>query len=72
MRFSRVDDSPTDTVVKVARKKRNIQAWAGLAIAIGGIVFACIHPAQAYLGIGAALLGAGAIEPSHVLGLLRK
>ena len=69
MRFS---DSPVDVEVKTARKKRTITAWSGFVIAIGGIVFACIHPEQAYLGIGAALLGAGAIDPSHALGMFRK
>ena len=46
--------------------------WSGLAIAVGGVAFALVYPAQATVGFVAAIVGAGLVDPSKVLGLFRK
>ena len=68
----RFNDSPEDREAKSQGIKRTRTAWTGLVLVVGGITLAIIRPEHAYLGAVTAMLGAGVIEPSHVLGLFRK
>jgi hypothetical protein len=51
-------------------RERLIRTLSGLVVAIGGCVLAITRPEYAYLGVGAALIGAGLIEPTQLFPLL--
>lgn len=56
----------------MTEKRKQVQNWAGTIIALGGIVLAIWHPDLAIPALIAALIGAGAIDPSMVANLFRK
>ena len=65
-------DFGTSPDVESYQKWRDIRTWGGLIVTVGGILFACLIPNQATLGMIVALLGAGVIEPTQVMSFFTK
>lgn len=52
------------------QRERLIRTLSGFIVTAGGCLLAIIRPDYAYLGIGAALIGAGLIEPTLIFPFL--
>jgi len=68
-----IDEQGISDEVKKAQQSRAVRSISGFTIAFAGVIFALYNPDQALLGFGAALVGAGLVDPSQVLNFfLRK
>ena len=55
-----------------AIQTRLIETWAGLIVVIAGCALALLRPESEYLGIGAALIGAGVLDAKTLLSIIKK
>jgi len=55
---------------KLYQRTRTTRTIAGFIVALGGCTLAIVRPEHAYLGIGAALVGAGLVEPTQLFPFL--
>ena len=59
-------------VEQSAIKARNVRTISGFLIVLAGLVFAFVNVELARMGFVVALVGAGIIEPTHIINLLSK
>lgn len=70
--MTRKSDTKLSMEEAEAIKARLIHTWAGLVVAVGGCALAIVETEYAYLGIGAALLGAGLLDAKTLVSLLKR